>query len=924
MPSQKNFLPSNSPLLPAVAHFLLGLGEELKDTLVIVPTAQSGRQLRQQLPLIAGRPVLAPAVTTADVLYAPQADSNAANKMQWWNAWSETLRSYTDSQLEDLFPQLEGIKRDFNWGLNAAQRFCKLKDEITVVDHSFSSVAAIADVDKERWERLASIDKDVKAFLAKHGLRCPAEAKRYAAENWQAPDKVKRLVLACTPDLPALAIKALQNSNIPIEVLVHANEDLAEHFDQWGQPDTAYWNSCPIPLPSPQQECIKLHSSGHDSSEALIKDLSKYASDQVTLAVTDQAFSTLVSDSIEQAGWPCFDPDGRLVSKSGLWAFLKQLRQCLAHSNSFQHVQSLLKAPEARYLLKSIQSPASIARRIDTLFQRSLPQNFDHAIHCADETLAPVLEELQAWLSTRSDDASRFLEKLFDRIERSPDFPTELIDPFLEGIETIKQLEFHKQRLNYHHALELIMASCEGVKIHAERAGTVIDQLGWLEIPYAEQAHLHIVGFHETCVPERPHNDGFLPESLRKKLNLYSREQLTARDSYLLHSIIEARKDLGSTHFYLSQTAPNGEERQASRLLIRCDEEQLPARVQHCFREDIENKKRLPAYSEGGWKLTLQHGLKWPEEKNLSISPSKLTNFLRCPFRFYLQYVEDFQRSDFDSQEMDAMQFGNLVHDVLELYGKDPQTRDLINTEEIEQAFTDLLNTLFIQRYGHTSNLPLIIQKESALNRLKAFAPEQALMREEGWQIKHVELAIGTKEKEILWNFDETPIKMRIDRIDVNQHNGSWRVIDYKTSTKVKKPQEEHLENVRATDDPHHIYGELLPPASSRARAEQRWKNLQLPLYAEFVRQHFQLEYLPEIAYVAFPAAASGTGLQAWSTYDENVHDCAMQWVSQCITAIRQSKFPIRELPSNMRSWDNFADLSPTDLASAFDLTPAS
>ncbi|MGJ8673967.1 PD-(D/E)XK nuclease family protein [Rubritalea sp.] len=918
MPPQTTFLNPYSPLLPLVADYLLELGDTLKDTLVIVPTAQSGRQLRQQLPLQAQRAILAPSVTTAEVLYAPQADANPADKIQWWSAWSEILRSYSNEQLEDLFPVLDGVSRDFNWGLNAAQRFCKLKEEITAVDHSFGSVATLSE-EEGRWKLLATIDRDVKVLLSKRNLRCPAEAKRYAAEHWQAPGRVKRIVLACTPDLPLLAQKALADTGLPIEVLIHADSNLTDHFSEWGVPHTEYWVQCPIDLAGKQEEVINLHSSGHDSADALITDVAKFSSSKITLAVTDQAFAPLVRDAFNDAGWQCFDPDGRPVSRSGLWAFLKQFRQCLAHSNTFQQIQSLLKAPEARYLLKSIQQPAVIAGKIDVLTQRFLPQNFDHAIQRADGDLAPVLEELNEWLSIRTDKASRFLEKLFDRLERSPDFPTELIDPFLNGIEAIKLLESQGLRFNYHHALELLMASCEGMKQQAERAGTVIDQLGWLEIPYANQPHLRIMGFHETCVPERPHDDGFLPESLRAKLQLYSREQLTARDSYLLHSLIESRRELGSTRFYLSQTAPNGEERQASRLLIRCPQYELPSRVMLCFSEDIDDKKRLPAYSQGDWKLALKYGLKWPDEKAFSISPSSLSTYLRCPFRYYLHYVEGFRRADFDSQEMDPMQFGNLVHDVLEMYGLNPEMRDLTEADEIEQVFTELLDSLFIKRYGYTNNLPLTIQRESALNRLKAFAEEQSEMRQDGWRIKHVELAVGPKEDEINWLYHDTTIKMRVDRIDVNERTGEWRVIDYKTSTKVKKPNEEHLENVRATDEPDHIYGDLLPPPP-RKRSEQRWKNLQLPLYAEFVRDHFQLESLPALAYVAFPAAVANTGLQLWSEYNEQVHECAMKWVQNCIDSVRDNKFPIRELPAAIRSWDNFADLSPTGIETVFQL----
>jgi ATP-dependent helicase/nuclease subunit B len=915
---QLHFLTSKELLLPSVTEFLLDLGTELKDTLVIVPTAQSGRQLRQQLPTQAKRAILAPAVTTAEVLFAPNKEARVADKIQWWTAWSETLRSYTDEELEDLFPVLDGVTRDFNWGLNAAQRFCKLKEEITSVDHSFASVAHHSE-EAKRWELLANIDRDVKILLSDRKLRCPCEAKRYAAEHWKVPDGVKRIVIACVPDLPALAHKALNQCDLALDILIHADESLSEHFTEWGLPEESYWKQCELPLYGPQEAVIHMSATGHDAARELLRDLSQHHSDQITLAVTDQTYAPLVSDSLDTAGWPIFDPDGRLISKLGLWSFLKRFKQCLGHKPNFQHIQSLLKAPEARYLLKSIESPAIVAVKVDQLSKRYLPQNLGNAIYRADDILKPVLEELSDWLNTKSDSASRFIEKLFDRIERSPDFPTELIEPFIDVIDSVKALEKSNIRLTYAEALELVMASCEGVKIKNDRSGTVIDQLGWLETPYSIEPHLRIVGFHEGAVPERAHADGFLPESLRSNIQLYSRDQLNARDSYLLHSITASRSQNGSSKFYLSLSAPNGEERQASRLLMRCPAGELPARVQHCFQEELDDKNKLPAYSEGNWKLQLNHELQWPADRKLSISPSKLAAYLRCPFRFYLQQVEGFDRRDFDSQEMDAMQFGTLIHDVLELYGLHPEYKELSDDKEVEAAFTSLLYELFEKRYGFDTNLPLMIQRDSALNRLIAFAPKQAQMRRDGWQIKHVEYPIGHKEGETPWSFAETPVSMRIDRIDIHEGTGAIRLIDYKTSTKVKKPDEEHLENLRSSDAPHHVYGELLPPAPRR-RAQRRWKNLQLPLYAEFVRQHFQTEALPEVAYIAFPAAASSTGLQAWANYDEVLHSSAMEWAQNCVQSIKENHFPIRELPSAMLAWDDFAALNPQGVESAFQL----
>ena len=917
----KTLVSPESPLLESIARYLLDQGESLKDCMVVVPTAQSGRQLRQMLPTLAGRAVLAPSVITADTLFAPLAGTEIASKIQWWHAWSSVLRTIDTENLGFLFPQLEDVDRDFRWGLKAAQRFTKLKGEIATVNLGFSEVAEKSG-EPDRWTQLAELDLNVRGVLDAWNLHCPADAKREAASQWAAPLGVQKVILASVPDLPILAECALANSACPVEILVQASEDEAQHFDCWGRPELDHWSTVNLDIPKPESASIEVHPDGTLACEALLRDLQSIDSSTLALAVSDNAFDPLVRDQLSDAGWPSFSPEGKSVSKLGLWDFLQKLRKAIANPHSFLTTPSILKAPESRTLLFEIKSPASLAQAIDKLASEHLPQNLGHAIRCSNDELENVLTELQALLiETQGSSPSRAMEIIFDRIERSVDFPEELIDPFLEAIESIKHLEDKKLAPHAAESLDLILSACEGCKIASDRAGTVIDQNGWLELPYTAEPHLRILGLHETCVPERPHDDGFLPESLRRQIKLFSRQQLEARDSYLLTQMMASRKSQGSVKFYLSQTSPSGEERQASRLLMRCPDEQLPARVQHCFPEEIAQKDQLPAYSSGDWKLRLQHGQRWPEDKQLAISPNRLKDYLLCPFRFYLTHVEGFRRLEFDTQELDSAQFGTLVHDVLESYGLNENLRDLDDVDDIARAFITLLDELFSQRYGEEPSLPLSIQKESALQRLISFAPEQAQMRRDGWRIQHVELAIGTKDDEIKWDFAGVPVRMRIDRIDIHETTGALRVIDYKTSKKAKQPNDEHLENIRASDLDSHLHGEPIEP-SGRARSQRRWKNLQLPLYAEFVRQHFQTEALPELAYVSFPAATSDTGMRPWNEYDEELHSSAIEWAETVVEKIQNSEFPVRELPSAAKSWDRFAALSPESIETVFE-TPA-
>jgi RecB family exonuclease len=155
------------------------------------------------------------------------------------------------------------------------------------------------------------------------------------------------------------------------------------------------------------------------------------------------------------------------------------------------------------------------------------------------------------------------------------------------------------------------------------------------------------------------------------------------------------------------------------------------------------------------------------------MSPTRLDQYLRCPFTFFMQ--ETFgSPSDDDAQELDAMTFGTFCHTVLDRFAKDGP-KDSVDEKEIgdwlEQEARILLGA-----YG--VGLPAIIelQGESAIARLRNFAPVQAARRRAGWRIVAAEQSLECRIKS-----SNTLLRGKVDRIDENEHTGELAIIDYKT-----------------------------------------------------------------------------------------------------------------------------------------------
>jgi len=81
----------------------------------------------------------------------------------------------------------------------------------------------------------------------------------------------------------------------------------------------------------------------------------------------------------------------------------------------------------------------------------------------------------------------------------------------------------------------------------------------------------------------------------------------------------------------------------------------------------------------------------------------------------------------------------------------------------------------------------------------------------------------------------------RIDRVDLHQTTGQWRVLDYKTSERAEKPETTH-------------------------RKKDEWIDLQLPLYRLLV-QSLGIEGDVQLGYVHLPGdlSAVGASIAKWS-----------------------------------------------------------
>jgi ATP-dependent helicase/nuclease subunit B len=195
---------------------------------------------------------------------------------------------------------------------------------------------------------------------------------------------------------------------------------------------------------------------------------------------------------------------------------------------------------------------------------------------------------------------------------------------------------------------------------------------------------------------------------------------------------------------------------------------------------------------------------------NVRVETMSVTSFaayLSCPYRFYLRHVLKLGPIDDASRELAANQFGDLVHNSLEIFGKS-EAKDEADERVIEEALLESLDQ-FADEYLGSAPAPAVrLQIEQARRRLRHVAKVQSQWRRAGWHIEQVEASVGEHNHAgIDVDGQRMIIRGRFDRID-RHDDGRWAILDYKTHG--HSPRKKHL---RKWGDSY------------------RWVELQLPIY---------------------------------------------------------------------------------------------
>ncbi|GAA5125102.1 PD-(D/E)XK nuclease family protein [Luteolibacter yonseiensis] len=874
---ERVFLGWDRPFLAKTVAWLLERRGELPGMMVVVPTAQSGRRLREALAEAAGA-VMSPQVVTPGS-FLQFGDAVAATDWSERVAWVEVLESIGDwSEFGALFPEPPGEER--NWAGGLAQEMLRLRHSLQENGLMMANAAwKLRDtVEAERWQALARLEELVEKKLQSWGEK---SRSRILAEGLSMPGGISRIVLAGVAEMPPLVERAWLAWEKRVTALIGAPENEAAGFSPIGRALES-WTERRQPWPDGSVQVVADPRQQAVEALRVVGEMGT-PSNEVALGSADTEVGEELAHAFTREGWPTFHPaaigvTGGLTHWFRIWSAWLGDPTLAAMSN-------LLALPETGVLVsgKRAQKAKTLAElrdrwmvaRTDDLRRRIAAETFrTDADKVAAEELLAAAEGLENWrASFLRENFAGSMERMLGVLARCGPKTQETSAAMAQWLADAVPL-MEKVRRGATFWIELMLSGIPS-PVPLPPAGRVLDVQGWLELFHEPGRHLVLCGMNDGKVPARGGGEPWLSEAGRDRLGLIKDSDRAARDAFLYHSMLEARKDGGRVDVICGKNGAGGESLLPSRLLLAAGRDELPGRVKLLFKEVEPPEAGLRRETDWKWQ---PRTVEPPKRLNVT----SLGDYLACPFRYYLKHAVKMQCSETGRAEWNARDFGNVTHEVLERWGRDTEARDFEKPEAIHDWLSAELNRVVAEWFGKRSPLAVRIQTEALRQRFLWLSRVQAANRIDGWEVvdveRKVELPVGGAS-----------IVAKIDRIDRHRESGRLRVLDYKTG-KVDSVDKAHRKKLTSgTTLASHLSREC--PAvylgeDKGKTAEFLWHNLQLPLYAAALVKRG--DPMPAPCYFTLRSTEADVAIHEWSGFEpadlEAAEACA-EWVAGRIAA---------------------------------------
>jgi hypothetical protein len=311
--------------------------------------------------------------------------------------------------------------------------------------------------------------------------------------------------------------------------------------------------------------------------------------------------------------------------------------------------------------------------------------------------------------------------------------------------------------------------------------------MGMLETRNLDFDNVFFLSANEGLLPASGRQGSYVPHAIRKAYGLPTFEQQDATYAYLFYRLLQRSQRVSFYYNTEPDVVGNGELSRFVQQVLHESGLEIKRKVLHneVHVRGVENFE-MP-------KTPLVLGLleKYikedpTREQQQRLTPSNLNDFVECSLRFYLRHIARLTEVEEVEEDVDARNFGNILHGVAHWFYEDllRSGRSSITEEDFEntdEVVDKLIDRAFREHYHLDADTPVVYEGQRVV--VKAVAKtfiDKILEKDRAYapfEIRMLEAPFG----ELITLADGRKVRIggKIDRADWK--DGTVRVIDYKT-----------------------------------------------------------------------------------------------------------------------------------------------
>ena len=347
------------------------------------------------------------------------------------------------------------------------------------------------------------------------------------------------------------------------------------------------------------------------------------------------------------------------------------------------------------------------------------------------------------------------------------------------------------------------------IPFHGEPAEG-IQVMGVLETRNLDFDHVLLLSCNEGNMPRGVNDTSFIPYAIRKAYGLTTVDQKVAIYQHYFHRLLQRAKDV--TIVYNNSTN-DGQTGEMSRFMLQLmvDRSSVNSKLSAVNYKTLRAGQKTLLHTPHPVTKTPEVMQHLRERLSGGISPTAISNYLRCQLRFFYRYVCNLEDAvDNEEELIDNRLFGNIFHkaaqNLYQRFGRQEITafdldKLLKDVVDIERAVDDAIKTEFFHFDDPTRPMPpldglQLINREVIIKYVRQLVEIDRRL---------TPFTILGLEHYVSMDLSKLRIGGIIDRLDsiTDSQTGDQhiRVVDYKTGSRRLKT----LPDVAAIFDPANI-----------------------------------------------------------------------------------------------------------------------